>query len=295
MGHFHERFRAYVASFEAALNAELPALCGVAPLSNAVCYSLSSGGKRIRPVLALATCEAFGGSQNGVLPFALAVEYLHTSSLIHDDLPCLDNDTMRRGRPTCHVQYGEAVALLAGDFLIAKAFEAAGSAGDPGISNDTRLLWLRLLAEATAGLCEGQALDIGGVLSAGSTEEPLIELHRRKTGALFRAITVGGAAAAGIGGRTLESVASFGDHLGLLFQVTDDLLDAPDLSRNTSIDRTRETKEGEAARDAVSALGLEGTVRLASRVAEQARAALSEFHAPEFLGELIDEVRTRTR
>ena len=180
-------------------------------LEEAVRYPLESGGKRIRPVLCLAVGEAAGAEPERCLPAAAAVELVHTFSLVHDDLPALDDDDERRGRPSAHVAYGEAVALLAGDALLAEAFRLALSYPTPAVGRE--------LATATLGMIGGQYLDVTG------TGGDLVALHRLKTGALFSAAVGVALWAADVPEPEQRSWRAFGAELGLLFQIVDDVLD----------------------------------------------------------------------
>lgn len=201
-------------------------------LEEAMRYSLLAGGKRIRPVLTVKFCQAAGGTAEEALDFACAVEMLHTYSLIHDDLPCMDNDDLRRGRPTCHKVYGDCIATLAGDALQAAAFQTVLSADgqwtDGGVS---KAVAARLLTEAAGvqGMCGGQYWDIVGDGQPHTAEE-LTEINDKKTGALLRAACMMGVAAS-MGRRAVETTCmdaarDYATHLGLAFQIKDDMLDA---------------------------------------------------------------------
>ncbi len=197
-------------------------------LKDAMEHSLFSEGKRIRPILALAVCETKRGKAAAVLPFACAIEMIHTYSLIHDDLPCIDNDDLRRGRPTCHKVFGEAVALLAGDALLTEAFRVMT---DPRFSSQTppavarEILYEIARAAGAEGMIAGQVVD---VLYDGKegTKSILDYIHRNKTAALIRASVRVGALAGGAAPRELEQFTTYGESLGLAFQIGDDLLDA---------------------------------------------------------------------
>ncbi len=202
-------------------------------LHEASCWALFGGGKRMRPVLALAALEAVSGEAeppyDAVLPAACAVEMVHTYSLVHDDLPCMDDDDNRRGRPTVHVQFGEALALLAGDALLTEAFSLCANAHayGPGVPAERILRATQMLAAAAGrcGMVGGQSIDLGFEMPVGD-EETLTLLHLRKTGELFRFSAAAGAL---LGGASEEAVAAMGDYgeaLGLAFQISDDLLDA---------------------------------------------------------------------
>ena len=197
-----------------------------AVLDEACRYSLMAGGKRVRPALTLEFCRLFGGDPIHALPFAAAVETIHTFSLIHDDLPCMDNDDLRRGRPTSHKVFGEAYALLAGDGLALDAFGMVAS--NDRVSSEARVQAVTLLSRAagTAGMVRGQIMDMFGERHALTYEE-LLHLHAHKTGALIRVAAQLGVLAAGYGVDSPEMRAAEGyaERIGLAFQVIDDILD----------------------------------------------------------------------
>ncbi|HAR97017.1 MAG TPA: hypothetical protein DCR97_13820 [Deltaproteobacteria bacterium] len=202
---------------------------GYAPavLREAMEYSLLGGGKRLRPILAIAVCEAVKGPVDAVLPFGCAIEMIHTYSLIHDDLPCMDNDDLRRGRPTCHVVFGEAMAVLAGDALLTEAFRVMASTGSmtPGQSYTAcRIIFEVARAAGVAGMVGGQALDVIYEGQNGS-KEIVDTIHRSKTAALLRAPVLTGALVASVDDAMLARFSTYGDCIGLAFQIKDDLLD----------------------------------------------------------------------
>lgn len=190
-------------------------------------YALYPGGKRLRPTLALETAKLFGDYEEAALPFAVSVELIHNYSLIHDDLPAMDNDEYRRGKKALHVVYGEGNAILAGDALLTLAFEYALK----NASGAATLRTLEILAGSSGGrgMVGGQVRDIAGNIK---TYEDLIDVYRKKTGALIRASVLMGAVAAGASDDTLETLNSFADALGLAFQLRDDLLDLDDEDLN---------------------------------------------------------------
>ncbi len=189
-------------------------------------YSLFAGGKRIRPALALAFCRMFGGEDEAALPFACAVEMIHTYSLIHDDLPCMDDDDLRRGKPTNHKVYGEATALLAGDALLTGAFEAAASNVEVGPEISAKAVAYLASCAGRYGMVGGQIMDLEGEKKKLTLDE-LLKLHSLKTGALINASCVLGALAAGVDltDPRMRDVVTYAENIGLAFQIVDDILD----------------------------------------------------------------------
>jgi geranylgeranyl diphosphate synthase type II len=228
-------------------------------LADSMRYALAGGGKRIRPVLCLATAEAIGCELERVLPAATALELVHSFSLVHDDLPALDDDAERRGRPSTHIQWGEAVAILAGDALLGEAARLALTYPSPAVARE--------LIEATQGMIGGQYLDITG-------SGDLVELHRLKTGRLFAAAIGLALEAAELPESTQKPWRAFAEELGLLFQLVDDLLDRDGYVVVHGVDETR---------------------RLADEAAERARARLAEVDADtSVLEEIVAELTART-
>jgi geranylgeranyl diphosphate synthase type II len=202
----------------------LPASSGV--LKDAMGYSLFSDGKRIRPGLAIAACEAMGGDTETVLPFAAALEMIHTYSLIHDDLPCMDNDDLRRGKPTCHKMFGEAVALLAGDALLTEAFRVMTDPGESSAPSEVtqKVVYEIARAAGAAGMVAGQTVDV--IYEGKKGTKSIVNLiHRNKTGALIRASVLAGALVGNANKKELKCFTMFGESIGLAFQIMDDLLD----------------------------------------------------------------------
>lgn len=196
-----------------------------ARLTEAIRYSVLVGGKRVRPMLCLAAAEAVGGAWRDAAPAAVAIELLHTYTLVHDDLPCMDNDLLRRGQPTVHAKYGEALGVLAGDALQACAFAAL--ACNPSTDPARVVRWVRELSDAAGpyGVVGGQVEDV--VFSGGADEATIAFVHQHKTADLFRAAMRLGAIGGGGDEGQIDALGTFGNHLGLAFQVVDDLLDAP--------------------------------------------------------------------
>jgi len=260
--------RSVAARVEAALRraAEEQARSGPARLAEALSYALLGGGKRLRPALVLATCEAFGGDTGDgslAMRFAAAMEMVHTYSLVHDDLPCMDDDDLRRGRPTVHKAFDEATAVLVGDGLQSLAFQHL--LAEP----DARAAKLaRLLAENAERMVEGQALDLAAEARRLSEDE-VLELMRRKTGALLAASVAGGAVAATGSDQGLYPV---GLKLGLAFQIADDLLD---LTGDAATLGKRAGKDASLGKATLPSLvGIEEARRRAERYCDEALAAL---------------------
>ena len=225
---WNERYPEYCKRIESALPQYLPETdTPQGKVSEAMAYSLLGGGKRIRGCLVLAMCELCGGDPESALPIACAVEMVHAYSLIHDDLPCMDNDTLRRGKPTCHIQFDEATALLAGDALLTHAFTAVNSAYFNGtLPADTALRCISQLARAAGveGMIGGQMIDIAHD-SQPMMPELLEEMHAMKTGALIRASAVMGCLAAGAPRDIVLQADLYAARIGLAFQIVDDILD----------------------------------------------------------------------
>ena len=240
-------------------------------LRAAIRHSLLAPGKRLRPMLVLMAAEACGGSAQAALPAACAVEMVHTYSLIHDDLPAMDDDDLRRGLPTCHKQFGEAMAILAGDGLLALAFEVlAKGVQPPGVAAEC----CAALAEA-AGACHlvgGQADDMDGDLSEGGLAA-LESIHRRKTGAMILVSLRLGGLVAGAGAAQRESLQQYGRRLGLAFQITDDLLDVRGEEATMGKRVGKDSGHGKLTFPGV--LGLEESTHRARQLIDEACEALS--------------------
>jgi geranylgeranyl diphosphate synthase, type II len=245
-------------------------------LFEAMRYSLLDGGKRLRPILTLASCEAVGGSLDDAISFACALEMIHTYSLIHDDLPTMDNDDLRHGKPSNHKVYGDAIATLAGDALLTDAFAAV--ARSP-LAKKSPAVVLEVVAElsdaaGSRGMVSGQAIDLLGEGRAMNLEQ-LEYLHSKKTGALFLASVVGGARLGGATRPQLDSLSKYARSLGLCFQVVDDLLD---VEASTEQMGKRTNKDQAAGKNTYPALiGIEQSRALARDLESRAQAALSSF------------------
>lgn len=274
---------AQLARVERALDEWMPAQAP-AGLGEVMRYAVQGGGKRLRPLLALAACEAVEGAPQAALRAACAVELIHAYSLVHDDMPCMDNDVLRRGKPTVHVRFGQAQALLAGDALQALAFEiltpepsAATSADMPA---DMQAALCRLLARAAGadGMAGGQAIDLASV-GLPLTEPELRAMHRRKTGALLLASVRMGAACAAhpLPAAALQALDAYGQALGLAFQVVDDVLD---VTADSALLGKTAGKDAAAGKPTyVSLLGLEAARQLAADLLTQAENALNALQA----------------
>jgi geranylgeranyl pyrophosphate synthase len=270
----------------------LPAELPQSGLAESMRYSLLAGGKRIRPILVLEFCRIAGGDPMEAMPIACAVEMLHTYSLIHDDLPCMDNDELRRGKPTNHVVYGECTATLAGDTLQAEAF---GTILRSELPADRRAACAGVLADAVGldGMCCGQYLDMlweGRDLS----EQELTDINSRKTGALLAAACRMGVAAAGGNQRMLDAAGHFGAAIGMAFQIRDDMLDV--LSTEEKLGKPIGSDEQEHKNTYMVLLGEKGCEETVQRLTQSAKDVLREgFEDTAFLEALADELSVRDR
>ncbi len=276
---------------EAALEAWVPADTP-AGLGEAMRYGVLDGGKRLRPLLVLAACEALAGAREAALRAAVAVELIHAYSLVHDDMPCMDDDVLRRGKPTVHVRYGEAQAMLAGDAMQALAFEVLTPASGVAAPLQARLVGLLARAAGHAGMAGGQAIDLASI-GRPLDEEALRDMHRRKTGALLQASVLMGAACGDPGADVWAALADYGAAIGLAFQVVDDILDVTQASATLGktagkdIDRNKPTY--------VSVLGLAAARRHAQDLRLHAHEALARSGLPStaLLSMLADKVVER--
>lgn len=289
----NQTFDRYLSLVEEALRQALPQpeeSSPTAPVEEAMAYSLFVGGKRIRPVLALGFCQLCGGAPEQALPFACAVEMVHTYSLIHDDLPCMDDDDMRRGKPTNHKVYGETLAVLAGDALQPEAYRLILTA--PGLDESRRAACGRILAEVSGadGMVAGQVLD---TLHAPKTEAEVTEVHRLKTGAMIAGACRLGVAAAGGSGGLMAAAETYAQELGLAFQIRDDMLDvcgdAAEFGKPIGSDK----EEGKVT--FMDLLGLEGCGRAVRAHTEAAKAAVADWDTDGFLAALADSLAERNK
>jgi farnesyl diphosphate synthase len=267
---FGQWVRDELARVESALSAWVPA-DAPAGLGGAMRYGVLDGGKRLRPLLVCAASEAVGGQAEAALRAAVAVELIHAYSLVHDDMPCMDNDVLRRGKPTVHVQFGEAGAMLAGDAMQALAFEVLTPAEGLAPELQARLCSLLARAAGHAGMAGGQAIDLASI-GKPLDEACLRDMHRRKTGALLQASVLMGAATGTCPPAAWTALSDFGAALGLAFQVVDDILDVTQAS--ATLGKTA-GKDSDANKPTyVTVLGLDEARRQATDLHRLALAAL---------------------
>lgn len=254
--------------------------CEPQPLHSAIRWSVFAGGKRFRPLLTLAAGQTFGARVDNLLDTACALELIHTYSLIHDDLPAMDDDDLRRGRPTCHVRFGEALAILAGDVLQTLAFQII--AEDEKLSPQVRVRLMSEIARSAGtpcGMVAGQAFDLHAASHASSTEE-LERIHRHKTGALIQSAARTGAIIAGVqpDSHELEALTNYAAQLGLLFQITDDLLDVTASKEDLGKTPGKDARASKATYPAL--YGLEAARERGQAAYNEACAALEEIDRP---------------
>ncbi len=279
-------------ALSAHVHADAPAELGVA-----MRYGVLDGGKRLRPLLVLAAAHATGGVASAAMRSACAVELIHAYSLIHDDMPCMDNDVLRRGKPTVHVQFGQAQAMLAGDAMQALAFEVLtpSEAEEPDFPPALQALLCRLLARASGvdGMAGGQAIDLASV-GRPLDEQSLQDMHRRKTGALLQASVMMGAACGTLSATAHEALADYGAAIGLAFQVVDDILD---VTQDSEMLGKTAGKDADCNKPTyVSLLGLDGARQRAADLHTRALNALqrSGLADTDLLRQLADRVVDRT-
>jgi farnesyl diphosphate synthase len=258
---------------EEALQAWVPA-DSPAGLGDAMRYGVLDGGKRLRPLLVLAAAEAVHGSREAAMRAAVAVELIHAYSLMHDDMPCMDNDVIRRGKPTVHVKFGEAQAMLAGDAMQALAFEVLTPDQEGAIEPALQAKLCGLLARSAghAGMAGGQAIDLASI-GIALDEQRLRDMHRRKTGALLQASVLMGAACGATEARAWQALSQYGAAIGLAFQVVDDILDVTGLSE--TLGTTAGKDEHHTKPTFVSLLGLERARAHALELRDEAHRALA--------------------
>lgn len=277
---------------ERALIKSLPkAKDGQAEVVNAMRYSLSNGGKRIRPVLALEFAKACGGSRDNCLALACAIEYVHTYSLIHDDLPCMDNDDMRRGKPSCHKEYGEATALLAGDSLLTHAFELIGTSD---LSSAKKATAMTLLSQnaGVGGMIGGQVIDL--IIEDGDpTLSELLTVYKLKTGALISAACLMGCISAGANDEQLAAASKFAYSLGVAFQIQDDILDI--IGNEAELGKPIGSDAENNKNTYATVKGIENSKKDVERLTASAISQLDKFENTEFLEKLAISLVNRNK
>ncbi len=269
-----EDFDAWVRLELAAVESALDQLVPTDPpagLGDAMRYAVLDGGKRLRPLLVLAACEAVDGEPEAAMRAAVAVELIHAYSLVHDDMPCMDDDALRRGKPTVHVKYGEAQAMLAGDAMQALAFEVLTPESGMAPALQARLVGLLARAAGHEGMAGGQAIDLASVGRA-LDESALREMHRRKTGALLQASVLMGAACGATTPQAWAALSDYGAAIGLAFQVVDDILDVTQASETLGKTAGKDLENNKPTY--VTVLGLEAARRHADHLRDEAQHAL---------------------
>ena len=288
---FESWSRTQLDTVESALSAWVP---GAAPagLGQAMRYGVLDGGKRLRPLLVMAAAAAVNGHGEAALRAACAVELIHAYSLVHDDMPCMDNDVLRRGKPTVHVQFGEAQAMLAGDAMQALAFEVLTP--DEGLPPALQAKLCSLIERSAghAGMAGGQAIDLASI-GVSLDEQALRDMHHRKTGALLQASVLMGAACGTTSSVAWQALADYGDAIGLAFQVVDDILDVTQASETLGKTAGKDIDNNKPTY--VTVLGLQAARRHARELREKAEAALSRSSLADvtWLDELAHRVVDR--
>ena len=292
-GSYQERYHENLALIEAALERYLPETREeYASVVHAMRYGVLGAGKRIRAMFTLEFCKACGGTAEAALPFACAIEMIHAYSLIHDDLPCMDNDDLRRGKPSCWKAFGETTALLAGDGLLTKAFETAASSGIAAVRVQEGVL---LLARAAgdAGMLGGQVLDLEGECGPVA-EERLLRMYGMKTGALLRVAAVLGCVAAGAPEEKKALAGEYAQKIGLAFQIVDDILDVA--GAQDVLGKPIGSDEQSGKTTYVTLHSVEAAKREALRLTEGARTVLEQFQLKDrFLLELTERLAVRDK
>ncbi|MFP4071734.1 MAG: polyprenyl synthetase family protein [Desulfovibrionales bacterium] len=280
-----EQLKSYAEQIEKFLGCCLQDSAMPDSLRTAMEYSLLAGGKRLRPALCLAWAEMLGTQRTAVLPFAAAIECIHTYSLIHDDLPAMDDDDLRRGKPSSHKKFGEAMAILAGDGLLTEAFTLVFSTTLPCERVQTAGLELSRAAGAR-GMVGGQVLDMAYTRQEEITLEMLQAMHGRKTGALITASCTCGALLAGAGNKELEQARTYGEQIGLAFQVVDDILDVTGTQEDLGKPIGSDQEQGKSTYPKL--IGLERSYQFSRQCADAAVEQVSIFDSRtgRFLGDL---------
>ncbi len=292
---FQEQYQVYLTQFEEELKRQypLPELLQKS-VFEAMQYGVLGGGKRIRPVLTMAVCDMLGGDLSHAARVGCAIESIHSYSLIHDDLPCMDNDDMRRGKPSCHKAYGEDIALLAGDGLLTNAFGILAEHG--AMSAKLALRTVKELAKAAGcyGMIGGQVIDLACEERDDVTLEELTQLHRGKTGALIRVCAVCGCLCAGFfdeSDEKVQKIVAFSEKLGLAFQIKDDILDV--IGDEVALGKPIGSDAEQNKTTFVTLLGMEKAEEELACLTKEAKALIAEIPGSNFLLEFADYLLNR--
>ncbi len=290
---FESQCKRYVNIINEGLERFLPKINGPHKrVRDAMRYSMMGGGKRIRPMLTLAVCEMLGSDAKKAIPFACAVEFVHVGSLIHDDLPCMDDDDLRRGKPSCHIEYDYTTAVLAGDAFFLSAFEVLTKAREAEISYEDIYKACDILSKRSAvdGMIGGQVIDI--YTKKETVEEDIVELmHIYKTSALIQAASVLGGIAAHAKSDKLKTLDEYGKFLGLAFQACDDILDVS--GKEEILGKPIGSDEEKGKINNITVFGLEGTKQIANKFTDLALNILQSFDNNQFLVELTKSLLYR--
>lgn len=294
---FSQRLQEYIQTIERALDAYLTVqgCTGQQSIVEAMRYSALAGGKRLRPVLTMEFCRVSGGQPQDALPFACALEMIHTYSLIHDDLPCMDNDDLRRGRPTSHKVYGEGMAVLAGDALLTYAFEtAAQAAQNTRLTAQQVVQTIGVLAHEAGyfGMIGGQVLDLTAEHKQLSYEE-LVDLQDKKTGALIRAAAQMGCIVGGATAEQMQAAKTYADRLGLAFQIQDDILDIEGDQQVFGKPIGSDEKSGKSTFPKL--IGLSACRKMVRELTGEATEAVKVFPSGDFLVQLAEQLVDRRK
>ncbi len=292
---FQEQYQVYLTQFEEELTCRYPAPELLQKqVFDAMQYGVLGGGKRIRPVLTMAVCDMLGGNLAHAARVGCAIESIHSYSLIHDDLPCMDNDDMRRGKPSCHKAYGEDIALLAGDGLLTNAFGILAENGT--MPAELALRTVKELAKAAGcyGMIGGQVIDLACEERSDVTLEELTELHRGKTGALIRVCAVCGCLCAGFFDELdekVQKIVAFSEKLGLAFQIKDDILDV--IGDEVALGKPVGSDAEQNKTTFVTLLGMEKAEEELARLTKEAKELIGTIPGSEFLLEFADYLLER--
>jgi len=289
----HDKLSAAAKVINTELAAVLSRTDGDARMWEAMRYSALAPGKRVRPFIALSVCEAVGGNPQAALPLAVAVELMHVASLVHDDLPAMDDDVLRRGQPTCHVKYDEATAILAGDALMLLGFEVIANANC--LTDKQKVAAMQALSTyaGAAGMIGGQMIDLASTGGEPLTLAQLTSLQKLKTGRLLQMAATFGCIAVNADDIATKAMKQYTAALGLLFQITDDILDVTASAEVLGKTAGKDGRDGKST--FVSLLGLDGAKAEALRYYKQAIEPIAEYDKYGTLRELAEMILTRTK